>query len=89
MSAENAVAVALALDDYGSNPEDYYTLGYVPRKENTHIAMMLDMGWAEAFECELSRIEGNNPETGKLYMKIYIVSKDEVERQRKDIPDIF
>lgn len=77
----NAVAVALA-DDYDGDPEDFdfdCILGYVPRTENTYIAMMQDMGWAEAFECELSHIEGNNPRTGKLYMKIYIVSKDEVE----------
>ena len=77
----NAVAVALA-DDYNGDPEDFdfdCILGYVPRTENAHIAMMLDMGWAETFECELSRIERNNPRTGKLYIKIYIVSKDEVE----------
>ena len=77
----NAVAVALA-DDYDGDPENFdfdYILGYVPRTENAHIAMMLDMGWAETFECELSRIEGDNPRTGKLYMKIYIVSKNEVE----------
>lgn len=77
----NAVAVALA-DDYNGDPEDFdfdYILGYVPRTENEPIAMMLDMGWTETFGCELSRIEGENPRTGKLYMKIYIVSKDEVE----------
>ena len=77
----NAVAVALA-DDYDGDPEDFdfdCILGYVPRTENAYIAMMLDMGWAETFECELSRIEGDNPRTGKLYMKIYIVSKNEVE----------
>lgn len=77
----NAVAVALA-DDYDGDPENFdfdYILGYVPRTENTHIAMMLDMGWTETFECELSRIEEDNPRTGKLYMKIYIVSKNEVE----------
>ena len=77
----NAVAVAL-VNDYDGDPEDFdfdCILGYVPRTENAHIAMMLDMGWAETFKCKLSRIEGNNPRTGKLYMKIYIVSKDEVE----------
>ena len=78
---KNAIAVALA-DDYDGDPNDFdfdLILGYVPRTENTHLAMMLDMGWAEAFECELSKIEGDNPHTGRLYMKIHIVSKDEVE----------
>ena len=79
---KNAIAVALA-DDYDIQaPEDFdfnYILGYVPRAENEYLAMMMDLGWAEAFECELSRIEGNNPYKGKLYMSIFIVSKDEVE----------
>ena len=38
---------------------------------------MLDLGWAEAFECELSQVNGTNPYKGSLYMKIYMVSKDE------------
>ena len=40
---------------------------------------MLGLGWAEAFECELSQVNGSNPYKGSLYMKIYMVSKDEVE----------
>ena len=74
-----AIAVALA-DDYDRDPEDFdfdYILGYVPRSENQHLATMIDMGWADAFECELSKIHGSNPYKGSLYMKIYIVSKEE------------
>lgn len=76
-----AIAVALA-DDYDGDPDDFdfdYILGYVPRTENKHLATMMDMGWAEAFECELSQVNGSNPYKGSLYMKIYIVSKDEYE----------
>lgn len=76
-----AIAVALA-DDYDGDPDDFdldYILGYVPRSENKHLATMLDLGWAEAFECELSRVNGSNPYKGSLYMKIYMVSKDEEE----------
>lgn len=76
-----AIAVALA-DDYDGNLDDFdfdYILGYVPRTENKHLATMLDMGWAEAFECELSQVNGSNPYKGSLYMKIYIVSKEEQE----------
>lgn len=78
---KNAIAVALA-DDYDGDPEDFdfdFILGYVPRTENEHLATMIDMGWAEAFECELSQIHGSNPYKGSLYMRIYIVSKDETE----------
>lgn len=75
----NAVAIALA-EDYDGNPDNFdfnNILGYVPRDENSHLATMLDLGWANAFECELSQINGNNPHKGSLHIKIYIVSNDE------------
>lgn len=74
-----AVAVALA-DDYDGDTDDFdfdYILGYVPRAENKYLATMMDLGWAEAFECELSQINGSNPYRGSLLMKIFMVSKDE------------
>ena len=76
-----AIAVALA-DDYDGNPDDFdfdYILGYVPRIENQYLAIMMDLGWSDAFECELSQVNGNNPYKGSLYMKIYMVSKEEEE----------
>lgn len=76
-----AIAVALA-DDYDGDPDDFdfdFILGYVPRTENKHLATMMDLGWSEAFECELSQVNGSNPYKGSLYMKIYMVSKEEVE----------
>ena len=83
-----AIAVALA-DDYDGDPDDFdFILGYVPRTENKHLATMLDLGWTEAFECELSQVNGSNPYNGSLYMKIYMVSKDEeeIEEQEKLLP---
>ena len=74
-----AVAVALATD-YDGNPDDFdfnFILGYVPRTENQHLATMMDLGWSDAFECEISQVDGDNPCKGSLYMNIYIVSKDE------------
>ena len=67
-----AIAVALA-DDYDGDPDDFdfdFILGYVPRTENQHLATMMDLGWTEAFECELSQVNGSNPYKGSLYMKI-------------------
>ena len=78
---EYAIAVALA-DDYDGDPDDFdfnLILGYVPRTENEELAKMMDMGWNEAFECELSQMKGSNPYKGTLHMKIYIVIKDEEE----------
>lgn len=83
---KNAIAVALA-DDYDGDPDDFdfdYILGYVPRSDNKHLANMMDMGWAEVFECELSQVNGSNPYKGSLWMKIYIISKDEEEYENTD-----
>lgn len=77
---KSAIAVALA-DDYDGNPEDFdfnLILGYVPRTENEHLAAMMDLGWEEAFECEISQINGHNPYRGSLYMKIYMVSREDI-----------
>lgn len=73
-----AIAVALAAD-YDGDPDEFdfnFILGYVPRAENEHLANMMDMGWADAFECELSRKQGSGPSHGSLFMRIYIVSRD-------------
>ena len=74
-----AVAVALD-DDYDGNPDDFdfdFILGYVPRTENKEIATLMDMGWDEVFECEVSRIIGDSPYRGRIDINIYIVSKEE------------
>lgn len=76
-----AVAVALA-DDYDGNLDDFdfnFILGYIPRTENEHLATMIDLGWGDAFECELSQKNGSNPYKGSLYIKIYTVSRNEIE----------
>lgn len=77
----NAVAVALA-GDYDGDPDNFdfdFILGYVPQAENEQLAAMMDMGWDEAFVCELSNIIGSDPRKGTLWMKIFIVSRYEYD----------
>lgn len=72
--------MALA-SDYDGDPDEFdfdFILGYVPRSENEQLAAMMDMGWGEAFECELSRIEGNDPRKSSLFMDIYVVKNKAV-----------
>lgn len=83
---KNAVAVVLA-DDYDGNPDDFdfdYILGYIPRSENEHIAMMLDMGWSDVFECKISELNEHRPYSDRLHIDIYIRSKEEVEDNHCD-----
>lgn len=82
----NAVAVALA-DDYDGNPDDFdfdYILGYIPRSENEHIAMMMDMGWTEMFECKISELNEHRPYSDRIHIDIYIRSKEEYEEKHCD-----
>ena len=88
----NAVAVALA-DDYDENaPEDFdfdFILGYIPRNNNAAIAAMLDLGWQEMLEAEITELKDHAPYSDKLHITVYIRSKNVPiksslkERQRK------
>ena len=82
---KNAVAIALA-DDYDSDLEDFdfdFILGYVPRSENEQIATILDMGWSELIECEISGLNEHRPYQERIEISVYIISKDDVERSTK------
>ena len=89
---KNAVAVALA-DDYDENdPENFdfdFILGYIPRNNNAAIAAMLDMGWQEMLEAEITELKDHAPYSDKLHITVYIRSKNVPiksslkERQRK------
>ena len=78
---KNAVAVAL-VDDYDENdPEDFdfdFILGYIPRKYNAAIAAMLDMGWQEMLEAEITELKDRAPYSDKLHIAVYIRSKESV-----------
>lgn len=56
-------------------------LGCVPSSVGEYVSTMMAMGWKNAFECEVSRIEGDNPYYGALYMNIYIVSNADAEEE--------
>lgn len=82
---KNAVAVALA-NDYGGKPEDFdfdYILGYIPRGENSDIATMLDMGWQDILEAEISQMDRNRPMADRLHISIYLKNKDYDEERTK------
>ncbi|MBJ2194736.1 MAG: hypothetical protein JFT11_03045 [Muribaculaceae bacterium] len=38
-----------------------YKLGYIPRNVNEFAAVMIAMGWEDAFECIISRLDGAAP----------------------------
>ena len=55
----NAVAVVY----HDKEMEDDFCIGYIPRTSNETIAVFLEMGWADAFECRICKInEDAHPE---------------------------
>ena len=78
---KNAVAVALATD-YDDDSEDFdfdFILGYIPRKDNAVIAAMLDMGWQEMLEAEITELNDHAPYNDKLHMAVYLRSKEPIK----------
>lgn len=53
----DADAIAVMYRPDSDNPEDVYQLGYIPSDENHLLAKFLDMGWGEAFECRISKLD--------------------------------
>lgn len=84
---QNAVAVAL-IGDYDGNPDDFdfnFILGYIPRKDNAALAAMLDMGWQDMFETEISELREHVPYGDRIHISIYIKNKENgTEEQPKD-----
>ena len=78
---KNAVAVALP-GDYDGDPENFdfdFILGYIPRKCNATIAAMLDMGWQDLLEAEITELKDHAPYNDKLHLAVYIRSKEPIQ----------
>ena len=55
--------------------KEEYLLGYIPRGENETISNFLEMGWANIFECRISKIDPEvHPET-QVHLTIKIKRK--------------
>lgn len=84
----HAVAVALR-DDYDGNPEDFdfrFILGYIPRTDNEALAALLDMGWENLLEAEISEIREDGPMSERLRMEVYVVGNPDADVQ-DDVSD--
>lgn len=84
---ENAVAVAMAgdSDDGSENIDLGPTLGYIPRKVNQSLSTLLDMGWQDMFETEISELRERVPYSDRIHISIYIKNKHvEEEPEQED-----
>ena len=86
---EDAIAVALAdeSNDWSDEIECGPTLGYIPRKVNNSLATLLDMGWQDVFETEISELRENVPYSDRIHISIYIKNKDAAEEKEPEQQD--
>lgn len=86
---EDAIAVALAdeSNDWSDEIECGPTLGYIPRKVNKALATLLDMGWQDVFETEISELRENVPYSDRIHISIYIKNKDAAEEKEPEQQD--
>ena len=86
---EDAIAVALAVEsnDWSDEIECGPTLGYIPRKVNKSLATLLDMGWQDVFETEISELREHVPYSDRIHISIYIKNKDAAEEKEPEQQD--
>lgn len=66
---ENAVSLSLEKDGHT------FKLGYLPRQDNEFIAAMIKAGWAEAFECVISRLDPSESYARQIGVTVKTVSR--------------
>lgn len=77
-----AVAVALA-DDY-LTPDTFdfdFILGYIPRQQNSVVAAILDMGYADMLEAEISALKPYGPYSDRLHIQVFLKSKETIDKR--------
>lgn len=67
----DAYAVSLWFDNDGSPVK----IGYLPKSSNEMVAVMLAMGWGEAFDCVVSRLDGSAPFERQIGITVRILKK--------------
>lgn len=50
-----------------------YKIGYLPRSANEFVAVMLAMGWENAFECVISRLDASAPYDQQIGITLRVI----------------
>ena len=56
-----------------------YKIGYLPRTDNEVVAAMLAMGWEDAFDCVISRLDGSAPYERQIGITIRVLRRKEAD----------
>ena len=63
-------AVAVIYKD--TELDESFCIGYIPRTDNETLAAFLEMGWTDAFECRISKINENAHSEYQVYLTVKI-----------------
>ncbi len=78
----NAVAILLDLPIKGTDNVESYLLGYIPRVENYALAMILESGWNEIFNCIVSRIDEDADYEHQILVTIRVNRKAQEKKDK-------
>ena len=63
--------------------DEQVCLGYIPREQNNTIALLMDMGYSDIFECRINQINEKAHPEQQVHLTIKIRRRDEEETTNK------
>lgn len=72
----NAVAVMLAADYDPSHIDLDFIIGYIPRNENHEIAVMMDAGYGDKLEAEITTLRRGGNINNRIRITIWLTSRE-------------
>lgn len=80
----NAVAVVYeSVYDDVRGESDEYMLGYIPSDENDQIALLLDAGWDNLFECRINKIVPDAHPEQQIRLTIRLNRRENIENNQR------
>lgn len=65
-----------AVELWFSTEKRNYKIGYLPRTCNETIATMIAMGWSDAFECVVSRLDSSAPYERQIGITVKVLHRE-------------
>ena len=73
---------AVAVIYHDAEEKDDFLLGYIPRGCNETVASLLEMGWADIFECRISKINPDAHPENQIFLTIRIVRNNKNRKEK-------
>ena len=64
--------------------DEQVCIGYIPRSQNSTIALMLDMGYADSFECRINQIDERAHPEQQVHLVIKIKKNERTKKHEQN-----